>query len=173
MALNTYPDDSVLKSSDVNEDFLGISNGSEMHYNAAWTSYTPTWTATTSNPAIGNGTLTGRYLLMGKTVYVRIYLQYGSTSTAGSGNWKWALPFNNATNITKHLVVGTSAILDSGTAYYRGWVVISSDYQNRVGIILGRTDTTYIQQDYAVTNTAPMTPANGDFYSLTFCYERA
>ena len=31
-----------------------------------WFNYTPTWTAVTTNPAIGNGTLAGRYVVIGK-----------------------------------------------------------------------------------------------------------
>lgn len=52
----------------------------------AWTSYTPTWTSTVTNPTIGNGTLTGAYRQLGKTVDVRIRLVWGSTTTAGSGS---------------------------------------------------------------------------------------
>ncbi len=32
----------------------------------AWTSYTPIWTAASSNPFIGNGSSTGQYKLIGK-----------------------------------------------------------------------------------------------------------
>src|SRR5438477_553743 len=36
--------------------------------------YTPTWTAVTTNPVIGNGTLTGRFLQIGDVVFVAIWL---------------------------------------------------------------------------------------------------
>ena len=34
----------------------------------AWTSFTPTWTGVTTNPAIGNGTLNGQHMVVGKFV---------------------------------------------------------------------------------------------------------
>ena len=38
----------------------------------AWTPYTPVWSATSTNPTIGNGSITGRYLKVGRTVHVAI-----------------------------------------------------------------------------------------------------
>ena len=58
----------------------------------AWTSYTPSWTAVTTNPAIGNGTLSGAYQKIGRTVHFRIYILAGSTTTFGSGYWYLTLP---------------------------------------------------------------------------------
>jgi hypothetical protein len=63
----------------------------------AWTPYTPVWTATTTNPALGNGTLTGQYMKIGRTCIVQIVLTIGSTSTFGTGNWRISLPFTAAT----------------------------------------------------------------------------
>lgn len=58
----------------------------------AWTTYTPTWTAS-SNPAIGNGTISGRYqLIQGKTLLVYVTITTGSTTTFGSGAWAFGLP---------------------------------------------------------------------------------
>lgn len=58
----------------------------------AWTTYTPTWGAVTTAPALGNGTIAGRYCIMGKTAHVRITLVTGSTTTFGTGAWTWTLP---------------------------------------------------------------------------------
>ena len=60
-----------------------------------WSDYTPTWTG--GSPAIGNGTLTGRYLRMGaKTVFVNIKLTGGSGTTWGASAWSFSLPVSNA-----------------------------------------------------------------------------
>lgn len=58
----------------------------------AWTPYTPTWAGATTNPVVGNGTLTGRYMKWGRTCQVRIDLLMGSTTTYGSGGWSLSLP---------------------------------------------------------------------------------
>lgn len=60
----------------------------------AWTDYTPVWTSTAGVPAIGNGTLYGRYTQIGKAVHGIVYFLLGSTSTQGSagGVFLWSLP---------------------------------------------------------------------------------
>ncbi|MET9517044.1 hypothetical protein [Streptomyces sp. NPDC002994] len=63
---------------------------------AAWTSFTPTWTGATTNPSLGNGTLVGRYMKIGRTCKVSMILTIGSTSTFGSGNLRLSLPFTGA-----------------------------------------------------------------------------
>jgi hypothetical protein len=58
----------------------------------AWTSWSPSWTGSTTNPAIGNGTLTGTYLQVGKTVFFDIVMVAGTTTTYGSGEFQFSLP---------------------------------------------------------------------------------
>lgn len=67
-----------------------------------WTAYTPTWNGSAATPAIGNGTLTGRFMQVGKLVRFHIDLVYGSTTTSGAaGNlWNWSLPVAVATSLT-------------------------------------------------------------------------
>ena len=65
----------------------GLGDGS------AWKTWTPVWTANTTNPTLGNGSLTGSYWKVGKTVHVTISLQIGSTTTLGSGAMFFTLPF--------------------------------------------------------------------------------
>ncbi|MEQ4301599.1 hypothetical protein ABNF97_09430 [Plantactinospora sp. B6F1] len=57
-----------------------------------WTSYTPVWTAASSNPAIGNGSITGRYLQWGDLVFASGLISMGSSTTYGSGEWRLTLP---------------------------------------------------------------------------------
>lgn len=59
---------------------------------AGWTSYTPTWTMSVTNPSLGNGTLTGAYKAIGKTVEFRLRFVAGSTTTFGEGLWSFSLP---------------------------------------------------------------------------------
>lgn len=59
---------------------------------ASMTAYTPTWTGSSVNPAIGNGTLAGHYFAVGKCVLIRIGLVIGSTTTLGTGTWALSLP---------------------------------------------------------------------------------
>jgi hypothetical protein len=58
-----------------------------------WQPYSPIWGATASAPAIGDGSLTGRYTLIGKTVSFQIKLMTGAGTSYGSGAWTFTLPF--------------------------------------------------------------------------------
>lgn len=60
---------------------------------AAWSAYTPVWTANIDPPAIGNGTLTGRYIKIGRRCDVAMKLTPGSTTTFGNGGFLFSLPF--------------------------------------------------------------------------------
>lgn len=59
---------------------------------AAWSSWTPAWTAATTNPAIGNGTIVGRWNRVGKTVDYTVVVTAGSTTTFGTGSMQFSLP---------------------------------------------------------------------------------
>ncbi|MGW1160354.1 hypothetical protein ACWD48_19480 [Streptomyces sp. NPDC002519] len=87
----------------------------------AWTSYTPTWTASTTNPSVGNGTLIGRYQLFGKTCHLQINLVTGSTTTYGSGTYTFALPFTSANSGATY--IGNAHLLQGSR--YAGHFIIS------------------------------------------------
>lgn len=60
---------------------------------SAWTTYTPTWTAAGTAPAIGNGTITGRYQkLYGRSYLTQVHFTAGSTTTFGTGQWSFSTP---------------------------------------------------------------------------------
>lgn len=98
--------------------WLDLINANFAAIGAAWTSFTPTWTGAGGNPAIGNGTLTGAYLQIGKTLHFRIAVTMGSTTTYGSGEWSFTLP-NSLTSAGAKQIVPAAA-LDTGTAYRVG-----------------------------------------------------
>lgn len=63
-----------------------------LEYLGTWITYVPVWTAQTSDPALGNGTLEGRYMRLGHTIFFRVVLTIGSTTTFGSNFWKFTMP---------------------------------------------------------------------------------
>jgi hypothetical protein len=88
-------------------------------YEGAWTSYTPVWTANSSNPVIGNGTLEGWYKVIGKTCFVRGNIVMGTTTTFGSGEWYVSMPF---TASHADAILMTANLLDNGSAWYNATV---------------------------------------------------
>lgn len=60
----------------------------------AWSTYVPVWTAATTNPSLGDGTIQGRYRVLGKSMDIWIKLLWGSTtSSASTGGWRFTVPF--------------------------------------------------------------------------------
>jgi hypothetical protein len=82
---------------------------------SAWTSYTPVWTASGTNPVIGNGTIEGYYKLIGKTCFVRGNIAMGSTTTFGTGEWYVSMP---VTAVHADAILMTVTLLDNGSAWY-------------------------------------------------------
>jgi hypothetical protein len=84
------------------------------HEQGAWLPFTSVWSAVTTAPAIGNGTITGAYWLKGRTMSCRVILTVGSTTTFGTGAWQLSLP----TAAVVPIVVNAAALLFAGTGYY-------------------------------------------------------
>lgn len=129
-----------------------------------WTVYTPTWTGSGGDPAIGNGTLTGYWRRVGDSMEIQIRTQVGTTTTAGAGTYSWSLPAGYSMDTAKiagtagaSARVGGAVILDSGTNYFQA----SAVYQTATTLRLSLDANVNL-----VSATVPMTPANGDSYSV-------
>lgn len=57
-------------------------------------SYSPSWTAGSGGNAIGNGSLTGEYMVVGELCFVRLRLAWGSTTANGTGTYSFGIPPN-------------------------------------------------------------------------------
>ena len=166
--LYTYSTTDARLAVGTNFDVLAAQSGQAtgLQWTGAMVSYTPTWTASTTNPALGNGTLVGKYLRIGNMCYVRIRLQLGSTSTTGSGNWRFALPFTAQTNSGNDGAPTGGYAEDNGVAGYR----IAACSIPTVG--------TYVEPQNGTGNssyssTVPFTWANTDYLTFSIVYEVA
>jgi len=131
----------------------------------AWQSYTVSWTAATTNPSIGNGTLAGRYVQIGKTVICSISLVMGSTTTYGSGNWSLSLPKTVVSVSVRY--IGQFTIYDASPGgNYAGNAMVGS---NQSAINLFVRD----QGGSGLNSTTPHTWASDDELFLTIVYETA
>uniref|UniRef100_UPI003F493587 hypothetical protein n=1 Tax=Nonomuraea sp. CA-251285 TaxID=3240002 RepID=UPI003F493587 len=122
-----------------------------------WTSFTTTWSAATTNPTLGNGTLACAYRTIGKTAFIRMKLVMGSTTNKGSGLYGFTLPaaitpaetqamagfISNSSGTVRHVIAG---FLTPGSGVFR--------------IALGDGSS-------GVSNTAPIAWATGDQLILT------
>lgn len=127
------------------------------HY-TPWTAYTPAWTAQTTNPVIGNGTITGRYCQVGKMVTMFVEIDMGTTTTYGSGAWHIGLPVNSTVSPPPYL---GSGLAYNGTSY----IVLPQVSASTYAILLYGAGT--------VSGTNPFTWASGNILRVQITYEAA
>lgn len=124
-----------------------------------YTPYTTTWTASGTACAIGNGTMTAAYTLLGDRVGIQIAMTLGSTSNMGTGIYSWSVPF-----------------AASGPAVLHGYVTDASSGANHP-IVTGGAGTLFscllTASGAFVAQTAPMTWAAGDSIVITGEYRKA
>lgn len=133
----------------------------------AWNSYVPTWSPGT--PAIGDGTLEGRYIQVGKLVMFRIHLLGGSTTSWGGSSdpYQFTLPSAAAAPYIGSQFSG--AIYDN-TIGYRPLSAILIDDDS---IALYTDPTTAGNQMRAVHAASPQNFAVSDRISVSGVYEAA
>jgi hypothetical protein len=68
--------------------------------------YGVAWTADFANPAVNNGSLTGRYWGAADWVHIEIHMQAGSVTDFGNGTMKFSLPAAGANDGGPHLLTG-------------------------------------------------------------------
>lgn len=125
----------------------------------AWPSYTPTWTGT--GFAIGNGTIVGHRVIVGKWCFGEIIATIGSTTTVGTGAYSFGLP---ATALNANMPLGNMVIFDSSAPTVRQRNVYSA------------TTTTCAANDEGgtfVSGTAPIALAVNDTIKIYFAYQVA
>jgi hypothetical protein len=134
---------------------------------AAWTSYTPTITGTTSGTwTQGNGTVSAAYKRNGRDTIVQGSISFGSTSSFASivGSLRVSLPSGVAASGTSRPLFGAGDIIDASPAT-RWTYVLRID-----------TTTTFTMMRYDGTfasATSPMTWASGDALDFWGIYEAA
>ena len=124
-------------------------------------SYTPTWNAGTTNPTLGNGTLVGRYVQIGKTVHATISLTFGSTTTIGSGAYTFGLPVAAANDGIQY-PVGGARVRDDST----------STYAMRTAYLVNTTTVAMAAENGVnIGHNNPWTMASGDIINISMTYE--
>ncbi len=124
-------------------------------------SYAITWTGAVTNPAIGDGSLTGFYTLQNKICTVQIKMLAGSTTTFGSGVWSFGLPFAVSGDVEQ--AIGSAMALDVATNFYTGTCLIDAN-QGTMFVLLGGTAGNY------ASATAPFTWVSDDYLYAQISY---
>jgi hypothetical protein len=96
---------------------------SNFFYYGGYNDYTPSWSASTTDPTLGDGLLEGVWSQVGEVLFIDIQLTIGSTTNLGSGVWKFGVPDAfTSFDLTAPLAMGVMSILDdSESQYWSGW----------------------------------------------------
>lgn len=134
---------------------------------AAWETWTPALTASTTNPTLGTGsTATGRYGRIQKTVFGQLLVQFGTSGVAqGSGFYFVSVPI---TAQASGPTVGSGYILDNSASLLRH-VVAVLDTTSRMALWIDNST------NFAVSATNPFAGgwAANDSMRIDFQYEAA
>jgi hypothetical protein len=147
-----------------NNYFLQAASGQStgLQWGGSWTSYTPTWTGI----SLGNGTSSGRYIKVGKTVTLEATLTFGST-TSVTGGISVSLPSGSTINFATQAIAW---IFDSGIGHYIGVVWSSSAGSTDVEIRVMNASSTYVGIT-PISSTVPMTWNTSDEIRIFMTYE--
>lgn len=122
----------------------------------AWTAYTPTLT----NITLGNGTVTARYVQIGKLVIGSVNFTAGTTTTYAAGNLSISLPVNAQGIAT----AGTGSV-NNGTGASRRLINVQSSAASAA--------VAFTYEGNTVTNTVPFTFGTSSQILFQFMYEAA
>lgn len=139
---------------------VATTNAKFTAYEAAWSTYTPTWASSGTQPVLGNGTLTGRYHQIGKSVKGQILLTPGSATTFGTGTYTFSLPVASLSA----LGVGNAEALQTSVRWWLGRAVLATS----------TTCNVQWQNNSGVSTWDPTTPwtfASGHPFGIEFQYE--
>lgn len=130
-----------------------------------WQPFTPQWKALTTMPTLGNGTIVGRYMTIGKTCWFHIDWHAGTTTTFGTGTYTFTLPL--------------PALTGAGGMNFAFsiWATLGNGWNYTLGAQLYTATEFYMPLTNGLqgvwTATAPIAMANNDQVSLSGCYELA
>jgi hypothetical protein len=135
--------------------------------------YNPVWTATTTNPTIGNGTLAGKYLVMGRLVFSSIKIIAGSTTDRGSGTYRVSLPFTGAVGSRNLEPVGQVVMrsISLGKSFF-GTCVFNNDDRTKIELFI-HSQVSVFDEGSGATHIEPFLFQTNDEILIELMYERA
>ncbi|MCX5176706.1 hypothetical protein [Streptomyces virginiae] len=143
-------------------------NGSAWKAQGDYTAYTPSWTAASANPTLGNGTLVARWTRVGSQIQTSGNLTLGSTSSGGTGVWSISLP----------VAAGATGVTCFGSCDYT--VTFTNDYIGLVQVESAATGMLFIVKTTSssgsagqVSSTVPVASSSSSRLYWSVTYESA
>lgn len=142
-----------------------------------WDTFTPSWTNLVPGTG-GNALNTGYYLQIGKTVFYRVAMIFGTTAPSMGTAPRFVAPVAPNADYYKSSIglsatVGEATLLDAGITEYHGHVRISAAAPTTsFEVVSWGASSTYVNVG-STTGAVPFTWAPGDGLFLTGVYEAA
>jgi hypothetical protein len=134
-----------------------------------WTIYTPTWYSSGTQPSIGNGSLTGRYVTLGATVVGELRLIFGSTTSRGTGTYRFSLPTPGVAE--NYQPMGQVVLRDEGPGItYFGTAMFNNNNNDRMELWL-HSQTATFDEGQPIDATTPVIFGTNDKILVHFQYE--
>jgi hypothetical protein len=137
-----------------------------------WTTYTPVLYGSTTNPNIGNGSITGRYVSIGATIIGEIRIAAGTVGfSRGLGTYSVSLP--TAAIYENYQPVGQVVMRDEGPGItYFGTAIFNNNNPNRVELFI-QSQVASFDEGFAVTESSPFLFSANDKILIQITYESA
>lgn len=135
-----------------------------------WTTYTPAWGATVTDPTLGDGSITGRYANIGATIIGEIRIVAGVNGfDRGEGNYTITLPTNAVYENLQP--VGQVFVRDEGPGTtYVGTAAFANNQNDRVQLFLHSQVSAY-DEAVAVAHNTPFLFGSNDRILVQILYE--
>lgn len=135
-----------------------------------WTTYTPVLYGSTTNPVLGNGSITGRYVNIGATIIGEIRVIAGTVGfSRGSGTYSVSLP--TAGVIENFQPVGQVVMRDEGPGTnYFGTAIFNNGVTDRVELYMHSQVATF-DEGVPVTESTPFLFSSNDKILIQIQYE--
>lgn len=137
-----------------------------------WTTYTPVLYGSTTNPSIGNGSITGRYVAIGATIIGEIRIIAGTVGfNRGLGTYSVSLP--TAGIVENYQPVGQVVMRDEGPGItYFGTAIFNNNVTNRIELFM-HSQVASFDEGSPVTESSPFLFSANDKILIQITYESA
>ena len=132
-----------------------------------WQQYPAEWRATTTNPTIGNGTITVSYRRLGTRLEINGKITHGSTTTYGAGEWRVTLPAGCTTTASLGQQMGELLCVPTGAVAATPGNVWADQGATELRLIYWSTSTTAA----SVTSAVPVTWGAGTYVTFNVTLE--
>lgn len=136
-----------------------------------WTTYTPVWSSSGSTqPVLGNGTLTGRYVSLGATIVGEVRMVAGSSGfNRGTGKYYFSLPVLGVAE--NYQPMGQVVIRDEGPGLtYFGTAIFNENNDSRMELWVHGQTASY-DEGFPVGFDVPFLFSSSDRILVHFQYE--